>query len=357
MQTPSTKRLQLAGSTAGRRLKAHAGPVMRSDHAGLLIALLLLCVTLAVVAPHFLTARNALNVLQQVSFLGIIALGMTLVILAAEIDISVGSAMALHSALLGVLSGRFDWPLWLAVVLVLILGTVIGMGAGFIRAAFNVPSFIVTLGLLSALSGAALWMTNASPIAITDPTFAFFGSGRVFGVVPFPLIVFISLVIVFWFISTRTTFGRSVYAVGGNPEAARIAGISLTRVRVAVFASTGLLAAISGVLFSSLIGSGNGALGQGAEFQVIAAVIVGGTSLYGGRGSIIGTLLGVLFIGILTNGMVLLNVNQYGQKVAHGMIILVAVLASEGLRSGRFAAWRRALSSRWVPRSDIGGGR
>jgi simple sugar transport system permease protein len=326
-----------------------------SEHAGLLIALAILFVFLTAFAPHFLTVRNFTNVLQQASFLGIIALGMTMVIIAAEIDISVGSAMALYSALLGVLSWKMGWPLWLAILFVLVLGTLIGMSAGWVRARFNVPSFIVTLALLSALSGAALWMTNASPIAIPDPTFAFLGSGRVLGIVPFPLIVFLVFFVIFWFISTKTTYGRSVYATGGNPEAARISGISLTRVRIAIFATTGFLAAVSAVLFSSLIGSGNAGLGQGAEFQVIASVIVGGTSLYGGRGSMVGTLLGVLFIGFLTNGMVLMNVNQYGQKVAHGAIILIAVLASELLRGGGLQHWREGLRGRGpLPRSLTG---
>ena len=305
---------------------------VKSQHGGLTVALVLLVVVLSLVAPHFFTVRNFTNVLQQVSFTGIVALGMTLVILCAEIDISVGSAMALYSSLLAVLHFRYGWPLGAAVVLVLVIGPLVGLVAGYLRHHFNVPSFIVTLALLSSLRGAALWMTNASPIAIPDPGFAFFGSGRIFGFIPFPLFVFIALSIVFWFISVKTVIGRSIYAVGGNPEAARISGISLLRVRMVVFAGTGLLSAVSAILLSSLIGSGNAGLGQGAEFQVIAAVIVGGTSLYGGRGSILGTLLGVLFIGLLTNGMVLLGVNQYGQMVAQGLIILLAVLASEGLR-------------------------
>lgn len=326
--------LTAAGSTTQVRKRSGLTRFLTSQHGGLSVVLLLLIAVLSLVAPYFLTVRNITNVLQQVSFLGIIALGMTLVILCAEIDISIGSAMALYSSLLAVLNFRHGWPLGAAIALVLVLGPAIGLTAGYIRHRFNVPSFIVTLALLSSLRGAALWMTNASPIAIPNDTFAFLGSGRILGLIPFPLVVFMLFSLVFWFISTRTVLGRSIYAAGGNPEAARISGISLFRVRMVIFAGTGLLSAISAILLSSLIGSGNAGLGQGAEFQVIAAVIVGGTSLYGGRGSILGTLLGVLFIGLLTNGMVLLNVNQYGQMVAHGLIILLAVLASESLRRG-----------------------
>lgn len=347
MSTPDSK-VVAARPVAGRvrvgtRTRAVLVRVARNEHLGLLIALAILFTYLSLFVPFFLSERNLMNTLQNASFLGIIALGMTLVILAAEIDISVGSAIGLYSALLGVLSWKMGWPIWGTVAFVLVLGMTVGMSAGWVRARFNVPSFIVTLALLSALRGAGLWMTNASPIAIPDKTFAFLGSGRVFGLVPFPVIVFGVLFILFWFIAAKTTFGRSVYAVGGNPEAARISGVSLTRVRVAIFAGTGTLAAIAAVLISSLIGSGNAGISQGAEFQVIAAVIVGGTSLYGGRGSMFGTLLGVLFIAFLTNGMVLMGVNQYGQQIAHGVIILIAVLASTMLRGGGFRRWRDAL--------------
>ena len=318
----------------------------RFEHAGLIGALIALCLVLAVTAPHFPTLRNLINVLQSVSFLGIIALGMTLVILAGEIDISVGSAMALYSALLGVLPAYHGWSLGSAIPFVLVLGAVLGGFAGYIRDRFNIPSFIVTLALLSALRGVGLYLTDASPIAITNDTFAFVGGGRLFSI-PVPVIIFVLLFFIAWFISEKTTFGRSVYAVGGNPEAAKISGISLRRVRIAIFAITGFLSAVSAILLSSLIGSGNAGLGQGAEFQVIAAVIVGGTSLFGGRGSMTGTLLGVVFVGLLNNGMVLMGANQYIQQVAQGLIILVAVLASEtvresGLRIG-FARIRAGL--------------
>jgi simple sugar transport system permease protein len=333
------------GTATSTRERLAASRPHRLEHAGLIAALTVLCAVLYFVAPHFATVRNLVNVLQSASFLGIIALGMTLVILAGEIDISVGSAMALYSALLGVLPAFHGWPLWLAILLVLFLGAFFGGLAGYIRNRFNVPSFIVTLALLSALRGAALYLTDASPIAINDDVFAFVGGGRIL-TIPVPVIVFILLFLVFWFISEKTTFGRSVYAVGGNPDAARISGISLGRVRIAIFAITGLLSAVSAILLSSLIGSGNAGLGQGAEFQVIAAVIVGGTSLFGGRGSMTGTLLGVLFVGLISNGMVLMGANQYLQQIAQGLIILIAVLLSESLREGGMKAGLARIAAR-----------
>jgi ribose/xylose/arabinose/galactoside ABC-type transport system permease subunit len=342
----------LPAQPAARPRGPDAGPSERAvswqfsiEHVGLVGALLVLCLVLTAVAPHFLTVRNLVNVLQSISFLGIVALGMTFVILAGEIDISVGSAMALYSALLGVLPFYRGWPLWGAVVLVLVLGAAIGGLAGYLRDRFSIPSFIVTLALLSALRGAALFMTDASPIAVDGDAFAFWGGGRILGA-PVPVIIFVVLFALFWFLAEKTTFGRSVYAVGGNPDAARISGISLRKVRVLIFAGTGLLSSISAILLSSLIGSGNAGLGQGAEFQVIAAVIVGGTSLFGGRGSMTGTLLGVLFVGILSNGMVLMGANQYLQQIAQGVIILVAVLLSESMRGGGLAAGLARLASR-----------
>jgi simple sugar transport system permease protein len=347
---------QPGGTSAGSRrfsvfrLFAHLDP----QYAGLLGGLVVLLVVLSAVAPHFLTIVNLLNTVQNASFLGIIALGMTLVIILAEIDISVGSAMALYSALLGVLVTYQHWPLWSVIVLVLLLGAALGAGIGYIRHRFNVPSFIVTLAGLTSFEGVAQWLTNSSPIALpTSGWFSFLGGGRVAGV-PFPLIVFLVLFLVFWFVASRTTFGTSVYAVGGNPQAARVAGISLRRARVLAFAGTGILAAVAGILLSSLIGSGNSDIGNGAEFQVIAAVIVGGTSLYGGRGSMVGTLIGVLFIAVLNDGLVLLGANQYLQEVAQGIIILGAVLINEWLRGRDPAAGRRRRGIR-LPSSVTAG--
>jgi ribose/xylose/arabinose/galactoside ABC-type transport system permease subunit len=297
------------------------------EHAGLLAVLVIAVIALSVAAPNFLTTGNLLDVARQLSFTGIIAFGMTLVIVAGEIDISVGSAIAFASAFFGVLVVQQGFPLWLAALAVCAAGTLIGAGAGMARARLNVPSFIVTLALFSALSGLALLVTNAIPIPITDISFAQWGNGAVLGV-PIPAIVMVATFVAFWVLANRTSFGRSVYAIGGNPEAARLSGIAVARVRTTLFSITGLLAAISGLLQTSQLGAGNPTIGRGVEFAVITAVIVGGANLYGGRGSMVGTLLGVVFIGVLNNGMVLLGVNSYAQYVANGVIVLLAVLIS-----------------------------
>lgn len=294
---------------------------------GLLLALIILFIILAVIAPNFLTARNLFNVLRQVSFVGIIACGMTLALIAAEVDLSVGSVVALTSSLLAVLHVRHGWPLGLAIAVTLVEATAVGLMAGYIRVRWNIPSLIVTIALMLSLRGAAFVLTNAFPIPIADQQFKFWGGGYILHI-PVPAIIFLMTMGVFWFISARTVYGRSIFAVGGNAEAARLSGIPVNRIRITIFGVTGFLAAISGILLTSRLTSGYSGVGVGWEFDVISAVIVGGTSLYGGQGSITGTLLGVLFIGLLGNGMVLLGVNPYLQDVARGAIILGAVLLS-----------------------------
>lgn len=294
---------------------------------GLLLALILLFVILAIAAPNFLSARNMLNVLRQVSFVGIIACGMTVALIGAEVDLSVGSVVALTSSLLGVLSVKLGWPLLPAIIFCLVEATLVGVFAGWVRVKWDIPGLIVTIALMLSLRGMAFVLTNAFPIPITNDSFVFLGSGYIAGV-PFPAIVFLLTMALFGFITTRTVYGRSVYAVGGNAEATRLSGIPVNRVRITIFATTGFLAAMSGVLLTARLNSGVATVGVGWEFDCIAAVIIGGTSLFGGEGSIFGTLLGVLFIGLLGNGMVLLGVNPYLQDVARGVIILGAVLLS-----------------------------
>lgn len=293
----------------------------------LLVALIVLLAILTAVAPNFMTLGNVLNIVREAAFVGIIAWGMTLVIISGEIDISVGSNVALSSALLGVLVAKQGVPILPAVLIVLAVGTVIGVFAGVFRALLNVPSFIVTLALYLGLKGLALFITNAFPNSIPSATFNYFGAGFFFGV-PVPALVLFLLFLVFLFVSRKTAFGRSVYAVGGNAEAARLSGISVARVRILVFTMTGLLAALVGVLLSARLSSGNPGIGTGMEFDVIAAVIIGGASLAGGRGAMLGTLLGVLFVTVLSNGLVLLGVNAYVQDIASGAIVLIAVLLS-----------------------------
>jgi sugar transport system permease protein len=295
---------------------------------GLLMALLLLFVLLALFAPNFLTVRNLLNVLRAVAINGMIACAMTLVIVSGDIDISVGSAVAWSSSLFGTLAITLGWPLAIAAVAVLVVGVLLHISAAWIRIKWNVPAFVVTLALFISLRGAANVITSAYPVTPFPESFSFWGQGYLLQVIPVPVVIMLLTIALFQFISTRTVFGRSVYSVGGNEEAARLSGIPIGRTRMLIFAISGFLAALGGIITSSRIMAGASNIAEGLEFEVIAAVIIGGTSLAGGSGSMLGTFLGVLFIGLLANGMTLLGVGPFWQQVARGLIVLVAVLIS-----------------------------
>ena len=298
------------------------------------IILVLLCVVLAVTASGFLTAENLLNVLRNVSMQGVIAFGMTMVIISGEIDLSVGSAVAFSACLTAFLTQKLtaEWAslpiilaIAIAIVFALIIGFLLGVFTGFMRTRYQVPSFISTLALMTGLSGAAELITNGFPLTPFPGWYNFIGGGYIFGI-PFPALLFLLTFIILQFLMNYTAFGRSVYAVGGNAEAARLSGINVSRVKMMVLGITAFLAALSGIMVSSEIMSGTATTAKGWELDVIAAVIIGGTSLMGGVGRIWGTMVGVVFLGVLMNGMTLLNVSEYWQHVVRGVIILVAVL-------------------------------
>lgn len=314
--------------------------VLTWDGIGLLAALAILYLVLAITAPNFLTTSNQLNILQQAAFFGIVASAMTLVIVAGEIDISVGSMAALSSALLGVLVVNHGWPMLASCIVVLVVAIAIGAFAGWIRAWFGVPTFIATLALYLALRGVAYLITNTFPIPIDSGKFFYWGNGKVFGTIPVPAIYLLVIFVVIAVVARKTVFGRSIYAVGGNAKSAELSGINVRTVRVAVMAISALAAAITGLLQSAQLSSGNGTIANGLEFDAIAAAIIGGAALTGGKGTVVGTLVGVLFVAVLLNGMVLLGVNPYAQQVVRGAVVLAAVLINVW-RSGSNASSSR----------------
>ncbi|WP_433191917.1 ABC transporter permease [Nocardia sp. CA-107356] len=295
---------------------------------GLLGVLVLVFLVLAVSAPNFLSTHNLLNILQQAAFFGIVAFAMTLVIVAGEIDISVGSLAALSSALLGVMVVNLGWPMWASCILVLAAAATIGAFAGWIRAVFGVPTFIATLALYLGLRGIAMLITNTFPIPVDSDKFFYWGSGKIAGVIPVPAVYLLIVFIVIAVIARKTVFGRSIYAVGGNAKSAELSGINVRTIRISVLAISALTAAVTGLLQSAQLSSGNGTIANGLEFDAIAAAIIGGASLSGGKGTIVGTLIGVLFIAVLMNGMVLLGVDPYAQQVVRGAVVLIAVLVN-----------------------------
>ena len=297
----------------------------RLNEIGLLAAILILYIVLGLTTSGFLSPDNQLGLLRNAATIGIAAWGVTLVIIAGEIDISIGPAVAFASVI--VAKGATEWNLGVlgAIIITLVMGILWGALAGWLRARFDVPSFITTLGLWSVLGGLALYMTDALPVPLPESGLFDVLGGSVLGV-PTAALVMLVLFVVFAYVAKYTAYGRSVYATGGNAAAARLAGINVARVRVLLFATTGLLSAITGVLLAARLGSGNGGAAAGLEFDVIAAVVIGGTLLAGGRGSLGGTFLGVIFITVIANGLVLLGVNSFFQDVVRGLIIVGAVL-------------------------------
>jgi ribose transport system permease protein len=293
---------------------------------GPLIGLILLIIVVSILNPSFLTISNIFNVLRQVSISAIIAFGMTFVILTGGIDLSVGSTLALTGAVAAsLLAGGFD-PI-LSMGIALILGLILGAINGVIITKGKVAPFIATLATMTVYRGLTLVYTNGKPISgLGDhASFQLFGKGYFLGI-PIPVITTLITFGILYFILHKTTFGRRVYAVGGNEEAAKLSGINADRVKIAVYAISGFLAALSALILTSRLNSAQPTAGQSYELDAIAAVVLGGTSLNGGKGWIFGTLIGALIIGVLNNGMNLIGVSSFWQQVVKGIVILLAVL-------------------------------
>jgi sugar transport system permease protein len=292
----------------------------------LFLAIVVLYIIFASTAPGFISFNNQVNILRDAATIGIAAWAVTLIIIAGEIDVSVGPMVAFISVSLAFLL-QWGVPTPIAFALAIVFGALLGAIPGILRAYFDVPSFVGTLGMWSALRGTALFITDALPVSIGRNDVLDALDRSIFGIPPAATIMLV-LFAAFAFVSRRTAFGRSVFAIGGNAHAAFLSGISVARIRVGLFAIGGAMAAISGILLVSRLGSGNATAANGLEFDVIAAVVVGGTALSGGRGSMLGTLLGVLVITLIGNGLVLLGINPFFQQVVRGLIIVIAVLAN-----------------------------
>lgn len=303
---------------------------------GILMALVLVCVALTFANEYFLTQRNIMNVLRQTSINGILAIGMTFVILTRGIDLSVGSVVALA----GVVSASLATTSTTAAALggpypaVFALATGIGAGLvagwvnGVIVARFRVPAFVATLGMLSAARGLALLYTGGQPVPALTDGYRFIGRGDLFGI-PMPIVLFALVFLIAWWVLSSTRFGRRVYAVGGNPHAARVSGINVTRIRMMVYVISGALAGLAGMILAARTGSALTQAGIAYELDAIAAVVIGGTSLSGGVGRVTGTLIGALLIAVVNNGLDLMGVESYYQQVIKGALIVAAVMLDQ----------------------------
>ena len=286
-----------------------------------LIVLIALCILFTILQPRFLTFQNAMIVLQQSVSLLSAALGMTFVIVGGSIDLSVGSILAL-SALVSAASAQYLGIF--AFVPALAIGLLCGFLNGAVFAIGKVPSFIATMGTMTAFRGVVLYFTKGAPISITNGPFLDLFSGRTEGV-PHSVILVVICVVIAWVIYDRTVFGREVQAIGGGERVARLSGIKVDSVKIRMFVTVGLLCGLAGLLESGRVMAATAQLGLGLELNVIAAVVVGGTPLTGGVGSIRGTILGTLIISVLSNGMNMASVDPYLQEVIQGLILIAAV--------------------------------
>lgn len=301
-----------------------------------MMELILSAITLVLVvsAPGFFTLPNILNIFRNVALAGVISFGMTMTIIGGEIDLSVGSSIALSAVLTATITGALakagilpmESAVLVAMLCSLLVGLLIGLVNGFIRTRFNIPSFIITLAMLNVIYGTAALVSRGFPVTTLPDWYNWIGAGRLFGVFPVPALWLLIAFAVVFVIMNLTRFGREVYAVGGNPESARLSGIHVTRVKIIILVAVQILAAFSGIILSAQVMSGSSTFGRGYEMDVISAVIIGGASLNGGIGKVWGTMIGIVFLGVINNGMTLFGVGDFEKYIVRGLLILFAVL-------------------------------
>jgi len=292
---------------------------------GIYIAFIVMVISISILSPAFFKPTNILNVLRQTSINGIIAMGMTFVILSRGIDLSAGSILAFSAVVATSFAHPGEYPIIVPLFMGFSVGILCGLVNGFIIAKRKLAPFIVTLGMMTSARGLALVYTNGRPVIELSDSYNAIGGGYIIGI-PIPVVIFIIVAAISFFILTFTKFGRHVYATGGNELAAKISGINTTKVIIFVYAIAGFLSGLAAIVLSSRVMSGSPAAGQGYELDAIAAVVIGGTKLSGGVGTITGTLVGALIIGVMNNGLDLLGVSSYLQQIVKGIIIVLAVI-------------------------------
>ena len=297
---------------------------------GLLIALILVLLLFSFTTENFFTQRNFTSILRSASYVGLIAFPMTFVLITREIDISVGPSVAWSGLFFVILIKWYDFSYFSSAAIVILWGILLGYFIGIARTKLFIPTFITTLALWSALRGYSLFVTEGRPIAISNKEFRYLFGGDILGL---PTVTWIMLgaFLVFWFASKYTVTGTNFYAVGGNPKAARNIGINVDRIKIITLMVTSFFSALVGILYVARVSSGNATTGEGMEFDVIAAVVVGGTALGGAVGTMTGTLMGVLFIAMISNGLIHWGVDPDLNKVVKGLIIFLAVVINSNI--------------------------
>jgi len=290
---------------------------------GVTIGFLIICIIISIASPTFLSKRNILNLLRQSSIIGIISAGMTFVIISGNFDISVGAVAALAGAITMKLA-TLEVPLILAMLAAIAVSAVIGLINGFFVSKVRVPSLIATMAMVTIVRGLLLMITGGYPITQEFKLLNFLGSEYILGI-PVPVILFFIVVLISHIVLTKTKFGRHVFSVGGNQEASKLNGINVDAYKIKVFVINAVLAAIAGIVLTGRLGTATAIAGEGYDMDAIASVVIGGTSVTGGSGSAIRTVVGVLLMGVINNSFNLLSVNIYFQYILKGLIILIAV--------------------------------
>lgn len=306
--------------------------VLKSTEFGIFIAFLALCAILSFANKNFLTVYNISTVMKQVSFIAIMSVGMTMVILTAGIDLSVGAVLGLVNVLaalfINIFANKFGLApgnsIALGISIGLICGAFLGFVNGIIIVKWALPPFIVTLGMMNIARGLALVITKGAPITGLPECFGCLAEGRLIGI-PVPVIIMVIIYILGYLFLSRTVWGRYIYASGGNEKATWLSGVNVNKIKVMVYTITGLLSGLAGIMLVSRLSQGSPITGTGYELSVIGAVVIGGTDLMGGKGSVLGSLIGALIMGVLANGLVLLSVSAFWQQVILGVVIIVAV--------------------------------
>ena len=288
------------------------------------LILLFVIIFFSVLSDKFLKTKNILNICRQVSMIGICSVGMTMVLLTGGIDISIGSLIALAGVVGAKLMAEAGWPVYLAMLIGVIVSVVCGLVSGIMVAKFDVPALIATLAMQTIARGIAFILTAGIPVYGLPETVKALGQGYFLGI-PIPVYIMVLVFFIGWWMLEQTTFGRHVYALGGNEEVARLSGINVFKRKVQIYALSGLFAGISGVIMLSRINSGQPNTSEGFEMDVITAAVLGGVSVAGGQGKIINVIAGVFIMGMLSNGMTLLNLDEYWQWVVKGLVLLFAV--------------------------------
>ncbi len=300
------------------------------------IIIVFLAVVLTFISDYFFTVNNLLNMLRNIALQGVIAFGMTIVIVSGELDLSISSSVALTGVLIGMVGGKLaeagimplEYGAIVGIAVALLVSVLVGVANGWLITRFKIPAMIVTLAMQNVLYGVAAVISKGFPIISFPSWYSYVGSGRLFGVIPVPVIVLLVAFMITYFMLGFTKFGRATFASGGNAEAARLSGINVKRTKIVGLVVIQICCVISGIMLSSQVMSGTFSFAKGWEMNAIASVIIGGASISGGIGNMRGTLLGIIFIGILTNGMTLLNVNDYVQYIVRGGLMIFAVLLS-----------------------------